>query len=79
MSLTNACRYTCPCCTYYDWPGQADLMSPHEIRETVRRGSNAGCTEAMFTFGDDPDDRYTKIHDQLAQWSHRWWVARIRM
>jgi len=70
VPLTTACRYTCTYCTYYDPPGQAELMSPDEIRETVRRGADAGCTEALFTFGDDPDDRYTAVHDQLAEWGH---------
>ncbi|WP_336337688.1 7,8-didemethyl-8-hydroxy-5-deazariboflavin synthase subunit CofG [Haloarcula brevis] len=70
LPLTTACRYTCTYCTYYDPPGQAELMAPGEIRETCRRGADAGCTEALFTFGDDPDDRYTAIHDQLAEWGH---------
>jgi FO synthase subunit 1 len=70
VPLTTACRYTCTYCTYYDPPGEAELMTPREIRETVRRGAEAGCTEALFTFGDDPDDRYTAIHDQLAELGH---------
>ncbi len=70
IPLTTACRYTCTYCTYYDPPGQASLMSPEEIRRTVRMGADAGCTEALFTFGDDPDDRYTQIHEQLTEWGH---------
>lgn len=70
VPLTTACRYTCTYCTYFDPPGQADLMSPTEIRETVRYGVDAGCTEALFTFGDDPDDRYTDIYDQLSTWGY---------
>ncbi|KPN29481.1 FO synthase subunit 1 [Halolamina pelagica] len=70
IPLTTACRYTCTYCTYYDVPGEATLMSPEEIREECRIGADAGCTEALFTFGDDPDDRYTAIHDQLAAWGH---------
>jgi FO synthase subunit 1 len=70
VPLTTACRYTCTYCTYYDPPGQAELLTREEIRETCRRGAAAGCTEALFTFGDDPDDRYTAIHDQLASWGH---------
>ena len=68
VPLTTACRYTCTYCTYYDPPGQAELMSPEDVREVVRTGADAGCTEALFTFGDDPDDRYTEVHDQLAEW-----------
>jgi len=70
VPLTTACRYTCTYCTYYDPPGQAELMSPEAVREVVRRGADAGCTEALFTFGDDPDDRYTAVHEQLAEWGH---------
>ncbi len=70
VPLTTACRYTCTYCTYFDPPGEAELMSPDDVREVVRQGAEAGCTEALFTFGDDPDDRYTAIHDQLATWGH---------
>jgi len=70
IPLTTACRYTCTYCTYYDPPGQATLMSPEEIRETCRAGAAAGCTEALFTFGDDPDDRYTELYDQLGALGH---------
>jgi len=70
VPLTTACRYTCTYCTYFDPPGEATLMSPAEVREVVETGADAGCTEALFTFGDDPDDRYTEIHDQLAAWGH---------
>jgi FO synthase subunit 1 len=70
VPLTTACRYTCTYCTYFDPPGEAELMSPAEVRDLVRTGAEAGCTEALFTFGDDPDDRYTAIHDQLETWGH---------
>lgn len=70
VPLTTACRYTCTYCTYFDPPGQASLLSLEEVREICRRGADAGCTEALFTFGDDPDERYTEIHAQLAEWSH---------
>ena len=70
VPLTTACRYTCTYCTYYDPPGQASLLSPAEIRDICQTGAERGCTEALFTFGDDPDARYTDIHKQLAEWGH---------
>ncbi|RLM89021.1 7,8-didemethyl-8-hydroxy-5-deazariboflavin synthase subunit CofG [Halobellus sp. Atlit-38R] len=70
LPLTTACRYTCTYCTYYDVPGEATLLSPDEVRERLRVGADAGCTEALFTFGDEPDERYTAIHDQLAEWGY---------
>jgi FO synthase subunit 1 len=70
VPLTTACRYTCTYCTFYDSPGEASLLPPDEIRDVVERGAAAGCTEALFTFGDDPDDRYDAIHERLAEWGH---------
>jgi len=70
IPLTTACRYTCTYCTYFDPPGEATLLTPEEIRDIVQTGADAGCTEALFTFGDDPDDRYTAIHEQLEQLGH---------
>ncbi|MFC4357594.1 7,8-didemethyl-8-hydroxy-5-deazariboflavin synthase subunit CofG [Halobium salinum] len=70
LPLTTACRYTCTYCTFYDVPGQATLMSPEDVRETLRMGADAGCTEALFTFGDEPDERYTEIHAQLDEWGY---------
>ncbi|GAB7009309.1 7,8-didemethyl-8-hydroxy-5-deazariboflavin synthase subunit CofG [Halorubrum trueperi] len=68
VPLTTACRYTCTYCTYYDVPGEASLLSPEEVRRRCRVGADAGCTEALFTFGDEPDDRYAGIHETLDEW-----------
>ncbi|MDG5758119.1 7,8-didemethyl-8-hydroxy-5-deazariboflavin synthase subunit CofG [Natronococcus sp. A-GB1] len=70
VPLTTACRYTCTYCTYFDPPGEASLLSLEEVRGICERGADAGCTEALFTFGDDPDDRYTEIHAQLEEWGY---------
>ncbi|MDZ7700786.1 MAG: 7,8-didemethyl-8-hydroxy-5-deazariboflavin synthase subunit CofG [Halobacteriales archaeon] len=70
VPLTTACRYTCTYCTYFDPPGEASLLAPEDVLDIVETGVDAGCTEALFTFGDDPDGRYTEIHDQLAAWGH---------
>ena len=70
LPLTTACRYTCSYCTYYDVPGEATLMDPEAIRSVLQTGADAGCTEALFTFGDKPDDRYTAVHDQLDSWGY---------
>ena len=66
LPLTTACRYTCGYCAFYDPPGEATLMTPAETQSTLERGRATGCSEALFTFGDEPDDRYGAIHDRLA-------------
>lgn len=70
IPLTTACRYTCTYCTYFDPPGEASLLAPEEVRHICEQGARAGCTEALFTFGDDPDERYTAVHEQLAEFGH---------
>lgn len=70
LPLTTACRYTCGYCTFYDPPGAADLMDPEAVTRALERGAAAGCSEALFTFGDDPDDRYTEIHAALHDHGH---------
>jgi FO synthase subunit 1 len=45
-------------------------MPPEAVREQLRIGADAGCTEALFTFGDAPDERYTAVHDQLDDWGY---------
>ncbi|MFB6222119.1 MAG: 7,8-didemethyl-8-hydroxy-5-deazariboflavin synthase subunit CofG [Haloarcula sp.] len=70
LPLTTACRYTCTYCTFFDPPGEASLMSIEDIRSVLQTGADAGCTEALFTFGDEPDDRYTRIHEQLDDWGY---------
>lgn len=70
VPLTTACRYTCTYCTFYDPPGQAELMTLDDVLEVVQRGADAGCTEVLFTLGDDPDDRYETIHTTLDDWGY---------
>ncbi len=70
IPLTTACRYTCTYCTYFDPPGEASLMSREAVRDVLETGADAGCTEALFTFGDKPDARYEEIHAQLDDWGH---------
>ena len=31
-------------------------MSPDEVKRILRRGAEAGCTEALFTFGEHPEE-----------------------
>jgi FO synthase subunit 1 len=78
LPLTTACRYTCTYCTYYDPPGKATLLSPEEVRQRLRIGADAGCTEALFTFGDAPDERYAAIHEQLSEWGYDDVLAYLR-
>lgn len=60
VPLTHLCRDTCGYCTFA-WPPKGDVpayLAPEEVLDIARRGQEAGCTEALFTLGDQPEDRY---------------------
>ena len=54
VPVTNICRNRCGYCGFRREPGQpgARLMRPGEILPVLEKGANAGCTEALFTFGE---------------------------
>ncbi len=45
--------------------GQAAYLSPDEILEIARQGAELGCTEALFTLGDRPEDRWPEAEEWL--------------
>lgn len=54
VPVTNICRNRCGYCGFRREPGQpgARLMRPEEIIPVLEKGVKAGCTEALFTFGE---------------------------
>lgn len=54
VPVTNICRNRCGYCGFRREPGQpgARLMRPEEILSVLEKGVKAGCTEALFTFGE---------------------------
>lgn len=54
VPVTNICRNRCGYCGFRREPGQpgARLMRPEEILPVLEKGVKAGCTEALFTFGE---------------------------
>ncbi|MFP4654184.1 MAG: 7,8-didemethyl-8-hydroxy-5-deazariboflavin synthase subunit CofG [Methanohalobium sp.] len=58
VPVTNICRNKCGYCGFRrnsDDP-QAQLMSVDEIIPILKKGKVAGCTEALFTFGESAED-----------------------
>src|SRR5687767_15409257 len=54
IPLTNLCRDYCGYCTFRrdPWEEGAHTMTPEEVLAVVRKGEQAGCTEALFSLGD---------------------------
>ncbi len=55
IPLTFVCRNRCGYCTFRREAGPGCLLSPKEVTGIIQRGSAAGCTEALFTFGEKPE------------------------
>ena len=69
IPLTELCRDVCRYCTFAKTPGnvRAPYLSVDESIDIARRGAEAGCTEALFTLGDQPERRYRAAREALAR------------
>ncbi len=58
IPLTNICRNNCGYCGFRRDMGhpEAKLLSPLQVKEILTRGARAGCSEALFTFGERPEE-----------------------
>src|SRR5688572_33364055 len=68
LPLTHLCRDTCHYCTFAKTPRQvtSPYMTVEETVATAAAGAKLGCTEALFTLGDRPEDRYAAAKAWLA-------------
>ncbi len=57
IPLTTLCRDYCSYCTFRKDPGQpgAHFMTPGEVLALAERARQAGCKEALFSLGDQPE------------------------
>jgi len=57
IPLTTLCRDYCSYCTFRKDPGQpgAHFMTPDEVLALAEHAKRAGCKEALFSLGDQPE------------------------
>jgi FO synthase len=68
VPLTTLCRDRCTYCTFAKPPGAGGVyLEPEEVLAITRAGHEAGCTEALFTLGDRPEQRWPQAADFLAR------------
>ncbi|MGF7235863.1 MAG: 7,8-didemethyl-8-hydroxy-5-deazariboflavin synthase CofG, partial [Frankia sp.] len=67
IPLTRLCRDRCHYCTFATVPHRlpAAFLSPDEVLEIARAGAAAGCKEALFTLGDQPEERWPAAREWL--------------
>ena len=67
IPLTTLCRDYCGYCTFRKDPGQpgAHFMTPDEVLALAERGRAAGCKEALFSLGDQPERVFPEAREFL--------------
>jgi len=66
IPLTTLCRDRCTYCTFAKPPGAGGAyLEPEDVMTVARLGESAGCTEALFTLGDTPEDRWPQARSFL--------------
>ncbi len=67
IPLTHLCRDFCGYCTFRQSPEAAQrlYMSSEEVLDVARAGQRLGCTEALFTLGERPEQRYPEARQWL--------------
>ena len=67
IPLTMLCRDFCGYCTFRQDPTTAQrlYMTPEEVMEVARAAEKLGCTEALFTLGERPEQRYPEAGEWL--------------
>lgn len=69
IPLTHMCRDFCGYCIFRKTPEQAGdtlYMTPEQVLDVARAGQRLGCTEALFTLGERPEQRYPEAKEWLA-------------
>jgi len=69
IPLTTLCRDYCGYCTFRKDPGQpgAHFMTPDEVLAVAEQGRSAGCKEALFSLGDQPERIFPEAREFLRQ------------
>jgi 7,8-didemethyl-8-hydroxy-5-deazariboflavin synthase CofG subunit len=69
IPLTTLCRDYCSYCTFRKDPGQpgAHFMTPEEVLALAEQGRGAGCKEALFSLGDQPERIFPEAREFLRQ------------
>ena len=71
IPLTTLCVDRCSYCTFAKPPGAGGVyMEPDEVLAVAEAGDAAGCTEALFTLGDRPEQRWSQALEFLEARGH---------
>ena len=79
IPLTTLCRDRCTYCTFAKPPGAGGVyLEPDEVLAVARAGESHRCTEALFTLGDRPEDRWEAAREFLSGHGHTRTIDYVR-
>ena len=80
LPLTRLCRDACGYCTFRTDPATDPglYMTPEDVLRVARAGERLGCTEALFTLGERPEQRFPEARQWLARRGHRSTLSYLR-
>src|SRR2546429_7385544 len=81
IPLTTLCRDYCSYCTFRKDPGQpgAHFMTPDEVLAMAEEGRHAGCKEALFSLGDQPERIFREAREFLRGQGYRRKIGRAHV
>ncbi|GFR53125.1 hypothetical protein Agub_g15841, partial [Astrephomene gubernaculifera] len=67
LPLTRLCRDSCGYCTFAQppRPGRRAYMTLQEVVQVASQGAAAGCSEALLTLGERPEERWGQAAEEL--------------
>ena len=73
IPLTRLCRDFCGYCTFRQSPEESNglYLTEGEVLSVASAGQRLGCTEALFTLGERPEQRYTEAANWLTDRGYR--------
>src|SRR5438309_270424 len=69
IPLTHLCRDYCGYCTFRSDPvaGRPPYMTPEDVLARAEAGRRAGCKEALFSLGDQPERIFPEAKEFLRE------------
>ncbi len=73
IPLTRMCRDFCGYCTFRQSPDETNglYLTIDQVLSVARAGQRLGCTEALFTLGERPEQRYPEAAEWLSGRGYR--------
>jgi FO synthase len=79
VPLTTMCRDRCSYCTFAKPPGAGgEYLEPEDVLAIVNAGRARGCTEALVTLGDVPEERWPQARAFLDGHGHNTTISYVR-